>query len=367
MANKQELDRAFSKYVERMNEVNELSAPSLEEVADADDYSRLLLYNFKKIGELSGENREVVDQFFMPLLNREEALSEEEIEALEGVNDLLIDLTEKSMTNIDAHLAELVGERIEKERSKEDEDQEADADVTADEAKVRMLEKNIDVACRKLLDCLRSNNIDEARRIHEKGVREYQQNLAYLEKERFLSLSAVAQKLVLVNTYFGANLYDYFDEEKMLEQLAYGISVLEDPFYRQALSEEERRSYVFRTYEYAAEMSFFDGYRHKETYRKAYENACKMEQIWHSDPEFYQKFMKKETLSMLCLYGAARTQDASLKSRLDEAVKLFEVRDFSDYSYRGTSSNLDAAVILFDVLEIARTGGEISLPETYLR
>ena len=124
MANKQELDSAFSKYVERMNEVNELSTPSLEEVADADDYSRLLLYNFKKIGELSGENREVVDQFFMPLLNREEALSEEEIEALESLNDLLINLTTESMLNIDAHLAELVGERIEKERSKEDEDQE---------------------------------------------------------------------------------------------------------------------------------------------------------------------------------------------------------------------------------------------------
>ena len=55
-------------YADRLRMIRRLSAPSVEEAKDADDYSRLLLHNFRKIGELAGENAETLNKVLMPLL-----------------------------------------------------------------------------------------------------------------------------------------------------------------------------------------------------------------------------------------------------------------------------------------------------------
>jgi len=77
--------------------------------------------------------------------------------------------------------------------------------------------------------------------------------------------------------------------------------------------------------------------------------------------------MKKETISNLCLYGAAKILDPSLERRLDDAAKLFEEREFSDYSYAGLISNLDTAVMLYEVIDIARKTKKVGFPERFLR
>ena len=46
-----ELNDQFISYVKRMQKVRLLSTPSLDDIQEADDYSRLLLDNFQKIGE----------------------------------------------------------------------------------------------------------------------------------------------------------------------------------------------------------------------------------------------------------------------------------------------------------------------------
>ena len=56
-----ELNDQITSYVKRMQKVRLLSTPSLDDIQEADDYSRLLLDNFQKIGEYALENRRMLD------------------------------------------------------------------------------------------------------------------------------------------------------------------------------------------------------------------------------------------------------------------------------------------------------------------
>ena len=106
----EEIKQAMTSYAERLRMVRKLSAPSLEEVESADDYSRLLLHNFRRIGELAGENAEVLNKILMPFLQGEEELGEEEASELDALNVLLID--EEHSDVLDTHLADMINNRL---------------------------------------------------------------------------------------------------------------------------------------------------------------------------------------------------------------------------------------------------------------
>lgn len=371
MAEKMELDNAFSDYANRMIQVSRLSSPSLDAVEDADDYSLLLHHNFKRIGELAEENCEVIDRFLLPLLHKEEALSEEEIGSLERLNSLLINMNVAEARDIDIHLAELTSERIEMEREKEmDENagQKTDRNaVTPVEDRIRLLDKRIDIAANQMYSFLRAGNIEEAEKIQKPAIRDYQEMLSYLDKSVFPSLPNDARDMVLTDAYYGAILYDCLDEKKMIESLLYARGILEDPFYRSTYPEYDWKRSIFRTYEYIAEMSYHEEYQYEDTYREAYENACILEKLWQADPDYYTEIMKWDSVKSLALYGAVRSGDASLGARLAEMEQLYRNRDVSDYTYSGMVSNLDNAIMIYETIGIAREKKDISVSEALIR
>ena len=65
-----ELRKQFLSYVDRMRKVRLLSTPSLKDVNVAEDYSSLLLSNFKTIGEYASKNRIMLDEILFPLLHK---------------------------------------------------------------------------------------------------------------------------------------------------------------------------------------------------------------------------------------------------------------------------------------------------------
>ena len=98
------LNKQFTSYVERMQKVRLLSTPSLEDLKAADEYGRRLRWNFKKIGEYAGENREMLEKVLFPLLRSDRPLSEKEITELDKLGKLLVD--GEHATEIDLHLSE---------------------------------------------------------------------------------------------------------------------------------------------------------------------------------------------------------------------------------------------------------------------
>lgn len=101
-----ELKDQFTAYVKRMQKVRLLSTPSLDDIKEADDYSRLLLENFRIIGEYALENRRMLEEILFPLLKLDRPLSDQEVDRLRELSTLLVD-GEMSM-EIDLHLSELI-------------------------------------------------------------------------------------------------------------------------------------------------------------------------------------------------------------------------------------------------------------------
>ena len=81
----------FQEYARLMREIRLLSTPGLSDIESGEDYSKVLLSNFRTIGKMAETNRIVVDDVLMPLLKKEEKLSDGERSALSELTDMLVD------------------------------------------------------------------------------------------------------------------------------------------------------------------------------------------------------------------------------------------------------------------------------------
>ena len=102
--------KKFRDYVERMKEIRLLSSPTIDEIENADDYSRILIRSFSRIGELAAENRKLIDGYIKPLLASRGKLTEETRKQLSEFNDLLLE--DSSFAEIDAHLSEILNDLL---------------------------------------------------------------------------------------------------------------------------------------------------------------------------------------------------------------------------------------------------------------
>lgn len=93
------------KYVENMKEIRMLSTPDLNTIDNADDYGKILIENFSKIGTLAAENRGFIDSV-TPAFNSDEQLSDTMKEATRQLIDLLIG--NDSFEEVDVHMSELL-------------------------------------------------------------------------------------------------------------------------------------------------------------------------------------------------------------------------------------------------------------------
>jgi hypothetical protein len=95
------------KYVENMKEIRMLSTPDLDAIDNADDYGKILIENFSKIGELAAENREFIDSV-IPIFSSDKELSDTMKDATRQLIDLLIG--NDSFEEVDVHMSELLDE-----------------------------------------------------------------------------------------------------------------------------------------------------------------------------------------------------------------------------------------------------------------
>ncbi len=84
------INEEFKKYVERTSRIRSLSSPSIGDFENADDYALRLHKNFETIGKLAKENREFLNNFFYPYLDKTSKLETSEINQLVSFSDSLI-------------------------------------------------------------------------------------------------------------------------------------------------------------------------------------------------------------------------------------------------------------------------------------
>ena len=219
----EELKEAMTSYAERLRMVRKLSAPSLEEVASADDYSRLLLHNFRKIGELAGENAEVLNKILMPFIQGEETLSEDEASELDTLNELLIDPNYSDI--LDTHLAEMINTRL-----NESEEELTEGTSGDPNQRVHDLNRRMRIRYERMGKCWYAQNYEESARIRKLAIEDYQELLKCLDKDAFLKLSPKARKTALRGIMFGVALYELEDPREMIRRETKQRELCSDPF-----------------------------------------------------------------------------------------------------------------------------------------
>ena len=349
-----ELKNQFSSYVERMRKVRLLSAPSCDDIKRAEDYSRLLLENFQKIGEYAVENRKMLDEILFPLLMMERPLTDEEVERLEELSRELVD--GETSTEIDLHLSELISECLYQEEEYRMETQPAkEGDV---KERINTLQRRLDIAYARLYYVGRSNP-KEWEKLLGDGLVYYDEAIGYLEVDVFTALPQEQRDDVIMLAINGTAMFntlpydsDETNRRRATEQkvrLDMVKSLLDDPAYEDLITKEARRKANLFIQLYLAAFSYLDGLS-QELYEEACHNALAVEKEWLADPEYVEQSMFLHAMWDLLLFATFRVDSPELPRVLQKCIELYENRDTSDYSYKGIPMNLGMGNTLFFVL-----------------
>jgi len=364
--------KTFIDYVERMKQVRSLSAPSLDSISTADDYSKVLLENFRLIGQLAAKNRETVEEELLPLLQSKERLSEEELGELGELNKNLFDM--ESLEEVDQHVADLINERLIQE-----EPIGSDAG-NHDERMITGLIKTMQI--KYFLMIMASNrNVEASEKYREEGIEAMLKLNAYLEKEQFSKLSPEMQLAVFQNCVSGVLLYernracsDLEYARKSIEYLKREIQLVKDPFY-QSTVDKDRKNIEFMIYYYFASLAEIADLP-KEMAKEVYEYAPYALEFWEQNLKEFEKRYLNINATMLkaqVLKVALCAEDPSTAELYDELFQDYVKRDASNYDTIGVDVNLNLPGILYMVLVRKRkpgsgfTGQEMEQMGEYVR
>jgi HD-GYP domain-containing protein (c-di-GMP phosphodiesterase class II) len=345
------------KYVENMKEIRMLSTPDLDAIDNADDYGKILIENFSKIGELAAENREFIDSV-IPIFSSDKELSDTMKDATRQLIDLLIG--NDSFEEVDVHMSELLDEiMIQKE---------IEQSINENDKVVSMAKKvKRDYL---LVSALTRYVNDEVDRMRKAAIDNAKALEGYLEKDVFSDLNEEAKEAALHYSLMGTLLYESNLQEmplswweEALEILNKAAVVLNDPFYRKEAPEFDWEAYEFRIYYYGGFLAY--SIIPEAVAKKVYELAEK--------GVHFLKTCKNETIlsavnveQMLDLQNMAAVigRMKSAREACDEMYKEYAKRDSEDYSLTGVNNNLDTPALYLSTVKA--TGLEL-IEEDYSR
>ena len=348
------LREQFMDYVERMRKVRLLSTPSLEDVSVAEDYSSLLLSNFKEIGYYAGKNREMLDEILFPLLHEDRPLTKEETEKLNDLNWMLANGA--LATEIDLHLSELISDFLFREEEKLLPTQKRNRDDI--EEWIRLLERRVDILYARLYYCGRSNP-HEWQKLLDESVKYYVEAFSYLDKKVFPKLSEKSRFTLVMLAINGTSMYNTrphasCDVNQILateqKKWLYRVSdILDDPFYSDLLLKEHIKKARLFIHSYIAAFGLIRGLS-PELYSEADACAVLMEKEWEECPDLTERDLFLLSIRELQLFTSFYTKSPRFEQNLKNVIDIYKNRNFTDYSYSGIIPNLNLGNALFYVL-----------------
>ena len=339
-----EFSESLKGYVDRMICIRSLSSPEIRGISNPEVYSSLLRQNFKVIGELAAENRDMISGLIDPILESQEALDPEVIRMIGELNEELLNAAE--VENIDLPLAALLTGRLLK-----DADGKEDTDY-----RIAMLDKELENSY--LLVNMTKRIISEPEIINscrKKGIDAHKKLLVYLDKELFSSLSPESRGLVLTDSRYGAALYEGQDPqdismpEEQLRILERALEIAEDPFYHDAVPDFDWRYHIFRTYEYLMHTGY--DFPMTDIAEKTLKYAERCVQIWESDPEYYKElsqYVELEGRLLKVRYLAGRITEKEYREKL---LTIYKERIPEDYSTAGYDMNVQYPLDYLSLLD----------------
>ena len=307
----------LQKYIDLTLQIKLLSSPRIDEIRDEEDYQKVLMNNFTRIGELSVDINAVLDQYLYPLLNSDEPLTREEARSLVEFSRKLNNA--RNMDNIDPSLCYLVAEKLLQ-----------DADLREDdEAIIEALDGMIEICYVMLQVGLRLSPCSDAGYFYRNvGLDAGKRLLAYLDKERFAALpNEKCKELVLVDSRYISALFHREDlpsdalNRQDMDVLIRSIELADDPFYAEQAPGYDWRYHTFRALQYITSLTERSNSRRcsNELIEEIYGYTQQLVALWESDEAYFSKYCPRDILDLYqarITYLSGRTTKNAYKKEL---------------------------------------------------
>ncbi|MCR5339405.1 MAG: hypothetical protein K6E75_12705 [Lachnospiraceae bacterium] len=341
----------YEQYIRRMEEIRRLSTPSLDNIKDADGYSRLLRDNFTKIGELAALNREFLDSMLYPLL-KDGHMEDDDFSNLIEFTDELV--CAESAENVDLPIVYMVSDSL---------------ILNAMEYKdlseqIRQHDIQIGIIYELMNMTGRIRAYPEImNKYRELGfsLGDYFFNL--LQKENFATIEdpEIRQIIVIDARYsiafFEGIVGDPERNEKQLDYLQQMYELGKDPFYTERLEGYDWDYHMFRTLEYyllAVENNNAAGFT-KDQLQIIYQRGLEHRALWAEKQEHLNQILgsAEDTASIETLISRIEylTGHVTKEEYRDRLLDLYEKRDSTCYETGKMYANMVIPVELAHTID----------------
>lgn len=331
----------LSKYIDRAKRILILSSPKLDEIRNEEDYRKHLLESFTEIGKLGQENIETLEKYFLPLLESDRKLTDDDVDLLRTFSSMLIDTT--SMENFDLPLIYLQAEKL-LEAAEESGDI-RDKILAADNMVIASY-MMINITIRLYPD------FDDCFKYRDIGLKAANTLLEYLDHDKFLTLpDDECREKVLINSRYIRCLFEWDDgkfsrEETNREDLKIlkrALEIANDPFYRQNAPAYDWNIHIFRTLQYLSDFTE-DNNKHEFTpdqLEEIYGYSKQLVEFLDEHPELEGGCPKIEQKFYLAR-NSYLSGHSSIEDYRNELLQIMEERDKHDFTARGMFVSLTA-------------------------
>ena len=338
ISDSEEKNRHFDEYARRMIKIRQLSAPQIDNINSADDYRIMLTENFRQIGDLACENRDMITKDIEPILRSHDLLSAREISQIDRLkSDLLDAMTHK---NIDINITNMLSDRLMRDAEKK----------CDDDYLIRCLDEQIIIAVALSVQMHWIHTAPEITdRIMKAGLTAFEHITSYLDKDKFSRLSDESKELILIDSRYGDGLFILArpltaDERKYrFDKIRKSIALQDDPFYTRELPGYEWKYHIYRALQYISSFDFFGNYAgfDDDELQSTADFGEQLEALWLSDREYYEKLDPFGYIHAHTLRNQMHAGRITRKLYCEELYKLYLRRNSGDYSVDGIAHNIE--------------------------
>ena len=348
----EEIRDSFRQYAERVSLIRRLSSPRIRREDTAENYSAHLQENFRKIGDLAGINRRMLDTELYPLLNSTGDLDSRLVEELNELAAVLIDVTEEEDggENLDLPVSSMIADRL-----LMDADQKSD--ITN---RIRRMDREV-LSCYSMIRMTGRISADPSlcRSYIDKGMALGEEFLCMLDPDFILHIpDAEMRSCVLNNARFMISCFDFVCGDEDINRYSLDIMekmlrISEDTFYHEAVPEFDWQEFRFRCLEHIVRVTGVGNCRgfSPGLLKRIDAHTEELEELLASDPGLFAQMPG----SVLCPVHIARCRYLSGRLSVGEyrsiLLDAYAARDPADYGHDGAYLNTMVPVELLCLLE----------------
>ena len=332
MGNNIDLKKELDAFVQRTLSIRRMSSPDVSLAKNAGEYSRMLKRNFKNIGSIAAENRQMLSTHIDPILSSDEPLADAVVADLQDFLKFLLNPWPEE--ELDLTLLFLISKRLLSDAVKKGDD---DYIITQCATHIYACYNNMD----------RVNRLHGDKKLTEKYVQEglYAAGilLKYLEKDQFLKLGPESRTAVVSHSRFYVALYDtyyYTDEttnDLRIDALIKSIDLADDPFYIENTPDMDWRKHQMRCMEHLGQLTE-NGNQWQLTpiqCQLVADYTVRLSELWESDPVSGEDILPRVHLDLITLrnsYYAGQIDLVRYRERLFYLYEKYANHDYDMYS-----------------------------------